>query len=401
MSEVRKQFPILQTLAHGKPLVYLDNAATTQKPKSVIDAVSKYYEGLNSNIHRGAHYLADKATAAYEETRKALQQFVNANEVEEIIFTSGTTNGINLLAQTYGKAFINSGDEIIISYLEHHSNIVPWQMIAEEKGATVKVVSIDEKGQLVMSEYEQLLSEKTKLVAINHASNALGTINPIDEIIRLAHQVGAKVMIDGAQGAPHLDIDVQAQDIDFYVSSAHKMYGPTGVGFLYGKRELLEKMPPYMGGGEMIKEVSFEGTTYNEIPYKFEAGTPNIGDVIAYKHAIAFINKLGKGAIREHEDELLQLATQLICEIPGIKLVGTAEDKAPVLSFVHETVHSYDLGMMLDAKGIAVRTGHHCTQPLMKLYKLEGTVRASFAVYNTKEEVHFFIESLKQIINLF
>ena len=363
---VREQFPILKTLAHAKPLVYFDNAATTQKPVEVIDGISNYYQTLNSNIHRGAHFLADNATAAYEDTRTLLKDFVNADSTEEIIFTSGTTNGINLIAQTYGKAFLQEGDEIILTQLEHHSNIVPWQMVAKEKGAIIRVVPISPNGELILSEYEQLISERTKIVALNHASNALGTINPIDKVIHKAHNVGAIVVVDGAQGAPHLPIDVIKSDIDFYVTSAHKMYGPTGIGFLYGKKELLNKMPPYMGGGEMIKEVSFQETTYNELPYKFEAGTPNIADVIAYKNAIEFINRLGKENIKAYEDELLAYATELIKQVPNIRIIGTAKEKAPVLSFVHLTAHSYDLGMMLDAKGIAVRTGHHCTQPLMK-----------------------------------
>ena len=401
IEQIRTQFPILTTLAHDKPLVYFDNAATTQKPISVINELSSYYDSLNSNIHRGAHYLADKATSAYEETRTLLKQFVNATSEEEIIFTSGTTNGINLIAQTFGRSFLNKGDEVLISYLEHHSNIVPWQMIAQETGAIVRVIPISETGELKLDEFEKLLSEKTKIVSINHASNALGTINPIDFIIEKAHEVNAVVVIDGAQGAPHLDIDVQKSNIDFYVTSAHKMYGPTGIGFLYGKKEILNKMPPYMGGGEMIKEVTFEATSYNVLPYKFEAGTPNIADVIAFKRAIEFINNLGKDNIKAYEDELLTYATEKIKKIEGIKVIGEATHKAPVLSFVHQSAHPFDIGMMLDAKGIAVRTGHHCTQPLMNFYNIEGTVRASFAVYNTKEEIDFFIESLTKVLQLF
>lgn len=395
---IRKEFPILHQDINGKALAYFDNAATTQKPKSVIEKLSDYYTGYNANIHRGIHTLSEKATKAYEGTRLTLQAFLNAKEAEEIIFTKGTTEAINLVAATYGRQNINNGDEIIISGLEHHSNIVPWQILAQEKGAVIKVIPVKDNGDLDYDRYLELLSSRTKLVAVNHASNSLGTINPIKNIIDAAHDVGAKVIIDGAQATAHLEIDVQALDCDFYAISAHKFYGPTGTGALYGKRALLEDMPPYQGGGEMIKDVSFDETTYNDIPYKFEAGTPNIADVIAFDAAIAFVNKLGKTNIALHEHDLLQYATSAVSNISGIKLVGTATQKVSVLSFVVQNVHHFDIGQMLDARGVAVRTGHHCTQPLMDRYGIEGTVRASFAVYNTKEEIDRMIEGLERIV---
>ncbi len=395
---IRKQFPVLHQQVNGKPLVYFDNAATNQKPKVVIDALSGYYEGYNANIHRGIHTLAEKATKAFEQTRARLKTFINANEVEEIVFTKGTTDSINLVAATFGRKFINAGDEIIISGLEHHSNIVPWQLVAEEKGAKIKVINVLPDGSLDMAQFHSLLNSKTKLVAVNHASNSLGTINPIKEIIDAAHQVGAKVLIDGAQATAHLIIDVQALDCDFYALSAHKCYGPTGTGALYGKRAVLEAMPPYQGGGEMIKEVSFEKTTYNDIPYKFEAGTPNIADVVAFKYALDFIDELGKENIAAYENELLQYAREKALTVPGLRLIGDAKEKVSVLSFLIDGVHPFDIGQMLDASGIAVRTGHHCTQPLMDHFKIEGTVRASFAVYNTKEEIDRMIEGLKRVV---
>lgn len=401
IEEIRKQFPILHQEVNGKPLVYFDNAATSQKPQSVIDALTHYYDHDNSNIHRGIHTLAERSTTAFEDTRKALAKFVNSNEVEEIIFTKGTTESINLVAATYGRKFIGEGDEIIISALEHHSNIVPWQILCEEKGSVLKVIPVNEKGELKIDEYEKLLSDKTKFVSVNYISNALGTINPVKEIIDKAHGVGAKVLIDAAQATPHVRIDVQALDIDFLAFSGHKVYGPTGVGALYGKRDLLEKMPPYQGGGEMIKDVSFSGTTYNDIPYKFEAGTPNIGEVIAWKAAIDFVEDLGLENIAAHEHELLEYAMELLSEVEGIQFIGTAENKASVISFLVDGVHPFDLGQILDAKGIAVRTGHHCAQPLMEIFNIEGTVRASFSVYNTKEEVKYFVEALKAAIKMF
>ena len=395
---IRKEFPVLHQEVNGKPLVYFDNAATTQKPQSVISTLDQYYQGYNSNIHRGIHTLAERATKAFEDTRKALQGFINAKESEEIIFTKGTTESINLVAATFGRAFIHQGDEIIISGLEHHSNIVPWQMLAEEKGAVIKVIPVLEDGTLDYEHYLSLLNPKTRLVAVNHASNSLGTINPIQKIIQEAHKVGAKVLIDGAQATAHLTIDVQELDCDFYAVSAHKFYGPTGTGALYGKRELLEAMPPYQGGGEMIKEVSFEKTTYNDIPYKFEAGTPNIADVIAFKAAVDFVNKYDKVAMAKYEASLLSYATSAISQFKDIRLVGTAPDKVSVLSFVIDGIHHFDIGQMLDARGVAVRTGHHCTQPLMDRFGIEGTVRASFAVYNTAEEIDRMLEGLERII---
>ena len=400
IEKIRGLFPVLHQEVHGKPLVYFDNAATTQKPKAVLDALNHYYQTDNSNIHRGAHTLADRATRYYEETREALRQFINANESAEILFTKGTTEGINLVASTFGRKFIGKGDEIIISTLEHHSNIVPWQMLCEEKGAVLKVIPINDAGEILFEEFGKLLSPKTKLVSIVHASNALGTINPVKKVIDAAHAVGAKVLLDGAQSSAHLDIDVQALDCDFFSFSAHKLYGPTGLGVLYGKREILEAIPPYQGGGEMIKEVTFEKTTFNEIPFKFEAGTPNIGDVIAFKAALDFVNELGKDQIRQHEDGLLRYANELLSEVKGFVPVGTAAEKVSVLSFNINAMHPYDVGMMLDANGIAVRTGHHCTQPLMKRFGIEGTVRASFSVYNSKSEIEKLAESVSRIARI-
>ncbi len=396
--KIRNEFPVLDQRVNGKPLVYLDNAATSQKPKRVIEKLTEYYEGYNANIHRGIHTLAERATKAYEDTREAAREFLGAEHVEEIIFTRGVTECINLVATSYGS-FINKGDEIIIAELEHHSNIVPWQMLCERKGAVLKVIPVNDHGEIELEVFKQLLSDKTKIVATNHASNSLGTINPIKEIIALAHEQNAVVLVDGAQSAAHLPIDVKALGADFYCISSHKMYGPTGVGVLYGKKELLEKMPPYMGGGEMIKDVTFAKTTYNDLPYKFEAGTPNIADVIAFAEAIAFVNELGKENIRKHEAELLSYATTKLSKVEGLKLIGTAQQKVSVLSFVIDGIHHFDIGQMLDARGIAVRTGHHCTQPLMERFGIEGTVRASFAVYNTKEEIDSLAEGLNRIVN--
>ena len=400
IDSIRAQFPVLDQQVNGKPLVYFDNAATNQKPKMVIDAISGYYEGYNANIHRGIHTLAEKATKAFEATRTKLQQFINAAESEEIIFTKGTTESINLVANTYGRKFINEGDEIIISTMEHHSNIVPWQLLCEEKKAILKVIPVNDSGDIIYDEYLKLLSDRTKIVSIVYASNSLGTINPVKDIISEAHKVGAKVMLDGAQSTAHLHIDVQALDCDFYALSAHKMYGPTGVGALYGKRELLEAMPPYQGGGEMIKDVSFEKTTYNDIPYKFEAGTPNIGDVVAFGMAIDFINEIGKDEIARHEHELLSYATQQLKKIDGLQIIGEAKQKVSVVSFIIEGIHPFDIGQMMDARGVAVRTGHHCTQPLMTRYGIEGTVRASFAIYNTKEEIDIMVEGISKIVKM-
>jgi cysteine desulfurase / selenocysteine lyase len=398
VEQIRAEFPVLHQQVNGKPLVYFDNAATSQKPKVVIDALSRYYQHDNSNIHRGLHTLAERATTAYEKTRKTARTFINAAETEEIIFTKGTTEGINLVAQAYGRKFLKAGDEIIITSMEHHSNIVPWQMLCSQTGAVLKVIPINSKGEILFDEYEKLLSEKTKFVSVVYISNALGTINPVKEIIAAAHMVGAKVMIDAAQASPHELIDVQNLDCDFLALSAHKMYGPTGVGVLYGKRALLEAMDPYQGGGEMIHQVSFSKTTYNDIPYKFEAGTPNIGDVVAFKVAMDFMSEIGHEFLHEQEMALLNYGTKQLANVDGFVPVGTAANKASVISFNIDGVHPYDLGMMLDAKGIAVRTGHHCTQPLMDIFQIEGTVRASFAVYNTVEEVDYFVNSLSEII---
>ncbi len=399
VDRIRLQFPILDQQVNNRELVYFDNAATSQKPLSVINALIDYYKGYNANIHRGIHTLAEKATKAYEDTRHTAKDFINAKSTEEIIFVRGVTEGINLVAATYGRAFLDEGDEVIISGLEHHSNIVPWQLICEEKKAKLVVVPVTDEGELNLTIYKTLLSAKTKIVAVNHASNSLGTINPIKEIIHLAHQVGAVVLIDGAQAGSHLVIDVQDLDCDFYCLSSHKMYGPTGTGILYGKKELLEKMPPYQGGGEMIKEVTFSKTTYNDLPYKFEAGTPNIADVVAFRYAMEFILEVGRENIAAHEQELLRYATEKIGALPSVRLIGTAKNKVGVVSFVVENIHPFDIGQMLDARGIAVRTGHHCTQPLMTCLGIEGTVRASFAVYNTKREIDLLVDGLTRVIN--
>ncbi len=397
---IRQQFPVLNREVKDKPLVYFDNAATSQKPQPVIDALVNYYTRYNANIHRGIHTLAEEATAAFEATRDTVQQFIHAASREEIIFTRGTTEGINLVANTWGRQNIKAGDEIIISTMEHHSNIVPWQILCEEKAAILKVIPINDEGELLMDEYKKLLGPKTRLVAVAHASNALGTINPVNEIIEAAHQAGAVVLIDGAQSTVHLDIDVQQMDCDFFVFSAHKLYGPTGMGILYGKKSLLEAMPVFHGGGEMIKEVTFEKTTYNDLPYKYEAGTPNIADAIAFKTALDFINQTGKENIRKHEEELLRYATQQLEQLPGLRIIGTAKEKLSVVSFVIDKIHPQDIGILLDNQGIAVRTGHHCTQPLMDRFGIPGTTRASFAVYNTKEEIDQLVAGLKKVIKI-
>ncbi len=398
INQIRKDFPILDQQVNGSPLVYFDNAATTQKPHVVIDALNRYYTQDNANIHRGLHTLAERATTGYELTRSKLKDFLHAPSTDQIIFTSGTTAGINLVAQTFGRANFSKGDVILVSNLEHHSNIVPWQMIAQETGAEVQVIPVDEVGVLDMAAYQSLLTDRVKLVAVNHVSNAIGTINPIKYMIELAHQVGAKILIDGAQSVAHFDIDVQDLDMDFLVFSAHKLFGPTGVGVLYGKRELLESMPPYQGGGEMIKEVSFSGTTYNELPYKFEAGTPNIADVYAFGFALDYLKSLPKNAVWEQEKELLDYATEQLGQIEGLRIVGQAPEKIAVVSFVIDGVHPQDIGVLLDKFGVAIRTGHHCAQPLMARYELVGTCRASFAFYNTKEEIDLFVKALKRCL---
>jgi cysteine desulfurase/selenocysteine lyase len=397
IAAIRQDFPILHEVVNGKQLVYFDNAATTQKPRLVLDALSGYYEHYNANIHRGIHHLAEKATSAFEDSRRRLQKFLNASLPEEVIFTYGTTDSINLVAHSFGRKFIGQGDEIIISTMEHHSNIVPWQMLCEEKGCVLKVIPINDDGEILMDEYEKLLSERTKLVSVVHVSNALGTINPVREIITKAHAVGAKVLLDGAQASSHLHLDVQDLDCDFYALSLHKIYGPTGMGILYGKQALLDAMPPYRGGGEMIKEVTFAKTTYNNLPYKFEAGTPNIADVVAAKYALDYVDQLGKEQISAHEHALLQYATEALSQIDGLRIIGKAKEKVSVVSFVIDGIHHQDIGVILDQMGIAVRTGHHCTQPLMQRFGITGTTRASFAVYNTVEEVELLVKGLEKV----
>jgi cysteine desulfurase/selenocysteine lyase len=400
INKIRSEFPILSEKAHGKPLVYFDNAASSQKPKVVIDALVDYYSSYNANIHRGVHFLSQKASAAFDGVREKVKTFINAPSEREIIFVRGTTEAINLVASTYGRKNIGQGDEILISAMEHHSNIVPWQMLCEEKGAVLKVIPMNEKGELMMNELPTLLTEKTKFVSVVHISNSLGTMNPVKEIIRQAHAKGIPVLVDGAQSTAHEIIDVQDLDADFFAFSGHKILAPTGVGCLYGKLHLLEAMPPYHGGGEMISSVSFEKTTYNEVPFKFEAGTPNIADVIALGTAIDYWNQLDRQAVSAWEKELLNYATKLISEIPAVRLIGTAENKASVVSFVIEGVNALDAGMFLDTKGIAVRTGHHCTEPVMQFFKIPGTLRASFMFYNTKEEIDSLVENLTKAIAL-
>lgn len=400
VATLRQQFPILGRTVKGKPLVYFDNAATSQKPQAVIDAISHYYSHYNANIHRGIHTLAEEATMAYEASRAAVKDFIGAGAVEEVIFTRGTTEAINLVAFTWGRQNISEGDEIIISEMEHHSNIVPWQILCEEKKAVLKIIPVTDDGELDLSAFRGLLTDKTKFVAVVHVSNALGTVNPVAEIIAAAHAVGAKVLIDGAQSAVHLDLDVQEMDCDFFAFSGHKVYGPTGIGALYGKRALLEGMPVFQGGGEMIREVTFEKTTFNELPYKYEAGTPNIADTIALKTALDFIRDTGKAQIRAYEAELLDYATAQLEAIPGLKIIGRAKNKVSLVSFVIEGIHPQDIGVLLDNMGIAVRTGHHCTQPLMKRFGIPGTVRASFAMYNQKEEIDVFIAALHKTIKM-
>ena len=395
INQIRKQFPILSRKVNGHDLVYFDNGATTQKPDSVIEAESNYYQNENSNVHRGVHFLSGLATDKFEETRITIQNFINAKHSHEIIFTKGTTDSINIVASGY-RSLLNKGDEIIISELEHHSNIVPWQMCCEQSGATLKVIPLLDNGILDMVEFENLLSKNTKLVSISHISNTLGTINPVEKIIEKAKAVGAKVLIDGAQAASHISINMQDLDADFYCFSAHKLYGPTGVGVLYGKEDILNELPAYQGGGEMIKEVSFKKTTYAGLPHKFEAGTPNIAGVVAFKAAINFITGLGINNIAKYEEELLQYATQEVLKIEGLKIYGTANDKSAIISFNINELHPYDIGMIVDKMGIAVRTGHHCTQPIMDKFNIPGTARISLAVYNTKDEIDICIKAIKK-----
>ncbi|HZM85857.1 MAG TPA: cysteine desulfurase [Blastocatellia bacterium] len=398
---VRGDFPILKQTVYGKPLVYLDNAATSQKPQAVIDAMANYYSMDNSNIHRGVHLLSERATKAYEETREKVRRFINAAETKEIIFTRGTTEAINLVANSYGRANVKTGDEVLISAMEHHSNIVPWQILCDEKGARLRVAPINDDGELILEEFEKLVSEKTKLVSVVHVSNALGTINPIRAIVEIAHRHGARVLIDGAQAAPHVKLDVQELDCDFYAFSGHKVYGPTGIGVLYGKADLLDAMPPYQGGGDMIASVTFEKTTYNTLPYKFEAGTPNIAGTIGLGAAIDYVDQVGIERIARHEHELLEYGTQALSGIAGLRLIGTANDKAGVLSFVLDSVHPHDVGTILDREGIAIRTGHHCAMPLMARFGIPATARASLAFYNTRDEIDKLVEGIHKVKEVF
>ena len=395
VNKIRSDFPILSRQVNGCPLIYFDNAATSQKPQQVIDAIVHYYQNYNANIHRGVHALSQEATDAYEKARRTLQTHFNAPKAADIIMTSGTTHAINLVASGF-TPFLTKDDEILVSALEHHSNIVPWQMLCERTGAQLQVIPMTQDGALDMSAYSKLLNNKTKLVFVNHVSNTLGTINPVEQIITAAHQVGANVLVDGAQACSHIQVDVQALDVDFYVASAHKMCGPTGVGMLYGKTELLEKLPPYQGGGEMISEVTFEQTTYAELPHKFEAGTPNIAGGIAFGAAVDYLNQIGLDRIAQYENELLQYASSALSKLEGLKIYGTTENKTAVISFNIGDIHPYDIGVLLDKMGIAVRTGQHCTQPIMDFYGIPGTVRASFAFYNTRTEIDLFVAALKK-----
>lgn len=401
VKEIRKDFPILGRKIHGKDLIYFDNGATTQKPNCVIEAMNDSYLDKNANIHRGVHHLSQIATQAHEDARATVQKFINAKHAHEIIFTRGTTESINLVAFSFGEAFLKEGDEVIVSTMEHHSNIVPWQMLEQRKGIKLRVVPINEKGELDMDAFASMLNEKTKLVSIMHVSNVLGTINPVEEIIRLAHEKNIPVMIDGAQAIAHTEVDVQALDVDFYVFSAHKIYGPNGIGVLYGKEEWLNKMPPYQGGGEMIATVTFEKTVYNELPFKFEAGTPDYVGSVGLAAALDYVNKIGIKNIEAYETELLDYATEKLSKIDGIRFFGTSDHKGAVISFLVKDIHHYDMGMLLDKLGIAVRTGHHCAQPLMQNYGIEGTVRASFSFYNTKEEIDQFVKAVERVSNMF
>jgi cysteine desulfurase/selenocysteine lyase len=397
---IRLDFPVLHQKAHGKPLVYLDNAATTQKPRAVIDATTRYYERDNANIHRGVHVLSERATRHYEEARAKIARFLNAPDARSLVFTRNSTEGINLVAQTFARARVSAGDEIILSEIEHHSNIVPWQLLAEEKGARLRVIPVDDRGDLILDAYEALFSDRTKIVAVTHMSNALGTIPPVEEIIRMAHARGVPVLVDGSQAAYHRRVDLQALDCDFYVVTGHKLYGPTGIGALYGKREHLEAMPPYQGGGDMIRSVSFAKTTWNDVPFKFEAGTPNIAGSIGLGAAIDYIESVGMDAIAAHERDLLEYATASVADIPGLTIIGTAREKASVLSFTMDGIHPHDIGTVLDREGIAVRTGHHCAQPVMDRFGIPATARASFAMYNTRSEVDALVAGIVKVKEL-
>jgi len=401
IERVRREFPILHQKVNGKPLVYLDNAATAQKPESVLRTLDKYYREYNSNIHRGVHYLSERATQAYEQARQAAQRFINAGDSGEVIFVRGTTEAINLVAQAYGRRHVGTGDEIIISAMDHHSGIVPWQMLCEEKGAKLRVIPINDRGELLLDEYEKLLGPRTRLVSIAHVSNALGTINPVQEIIGTAHLHGVPVLLDGAQAVPHLKVDVRALDCDFYAFSSHKLYGPTGEGVLYGKAKLLDAMPPYQGGGDMISSVTFEKTTYNKLPHKFEAGTPNIAGAIGLGAAIQYLNQFDWDQVESFERDVLAYATERVSAVPGVRLIGTAHEKTAVLSFVIEDIHPHDVGTILDQEGIAIRTGHHCAQPVMDRFGIPGTARASFALYNTRADVDALVAGLHKVLEVF
>ena len=399
--QIRSDFQILSERIHGKPLVYLDNAATTQKPNSVIDAINQYYRSENSNVHRGVHYLSELATKKYESARMTVQKFLNAESESEIIFVRGATEAINLVATTYGRKNIQAGDEVLITELEHHSNIVPWQMLCEEKGAKLRIAPINDGGEVVLEEFKQLLSEKTKLAAISHISNALGTVNPVKQMIEMAHQQGIPVLVDGAQAVPHMRIDVRDLDADFYAFSSHKVFGPTGLGILYGKAHLLESMPPYQGGGDMIKSVTFEKTIFNDIPHKYEAGTPHIAGAIGLAAAVDYVNQFDWQSVQKYEQSLLGLATDALREIRGLKIIGTAKEKAGVISFVLEGIHPHDIGTILDQEGIAIRTGHHCAQPVMERYGIPATARASFALYNTRDEIDALVRGIQKVKKVF
>ncbi len=401
IEKIRNDFPILEEKVYNKELVYLDNGATTQKPRQVVDKIVAGYYNTNANIHRGVHFLSQKATEAHEAARETVREFINASESKEIIFTRGTTEAINLVASSYGEHYLNAGDEVILTEMEHHANIVPWQMLREKKGIVIKVVPMNDKQELDLESYKNMFTPKTKFVSFAHVSNVLGTINPAKEMIEIAHKNGVKVLVDGAQAVPHLKVDVKDLDADFYVFSAHKIYGPTGIGVLYGKEDILDLMPPYQGGGEMISTVSFEKTVYNELPYKFEAGTPDYIGSTAFAEALNYVSAIGLENMEEHEIELLRYATAKLKEIDGVVIYGNATHKSAVLSFNVEGIHHYDMGMLLDKQGIAVRTGHHCAQPLMDVLGIEGTVRATFAIYNTKDEVDKFIEGVKKVVSMF
>jgi cysteine desulfurase/selenocysteine lyase len=394
---IRAEFPILQRTVYGKPLVYLDNAATSQKPRFVLDAIANYYECENANIHRGVHYLSERATADYEEVRERVRHFLNAAKASEIIFVRGTTEGINLVAQTYGRKHVGAGDEVLITAIEHHSNIVPWQMLCAEKGAKLRVAPINDRGELLLDEFEKLFTPRTKIAAFTHVSNALGSVNPVKRMTEMAHRRHIPVLIDGAQAVPHTAVDVQALDCDFYAFSGHKVYGPTGIGVLYGKTSLLEAMPPYQGGGDMISSVTFEKTTYNKLPYKFEAGTPDIAGVIGLGAALEYVADVGMDIIAAHEHDLLDYATARLSAMPGVRLIGTAAEKAGVLSFVLSDIHPHDVGTILDQEGIAIRTGHHCSQPVMDRFCIPATARASFAIYNTHEDIDALAKGIEKV----